>query len=221
MNFIELFNAGGPLMWPLAIASLLTLALIVDRAINLRASRILHPTVVERITGLLEGGRVDRAIEVCREHPGLFPSIVLAGLELVGKGEAAVKEAVENAGRHESSRLHRYLGAMATIAAVTPLMGLLGTVLGMIDVFQTIADQGAGQAASLSSGISQALITTASGLVVAIPALIAHNYFQEKADFLVGELERESLRMLRGLFGSERNSPSESPPAPSMAISGD
>lgn len=201
MNIVEVFNAGGPLMWPLAIASLLTLTLIVERAINLRASRILHPKIVERVTGLVEGGRVDRAIAVCRESPGMFTSIVLPGLELVGKGEAAAKEAVENAGRHESSRLHRYLGTIATIAAVTPLMGLLGTVLGMINVFKTIAEQGGGQAASLSSGISQALITTASGLVVAIPALIAHNYFQEKADHLVGELERESLRVLRGVYG--------------------
>jgi len=187
-------------MWPLAICSLLTVAILIERGINLRVSRILDPVIVERIIGLAEGGRLDRALKVCSENPGIYTNIVLSGLESAEKGETVAREAVEGAGRHETARLNRYLGALGTVAAIAPLLGLLGTVLGMIDVFNTIAQVGVGQAAQLSDGISQALISTATGLCVAIPALVGHNFFQEKAEAIVTDLERESLRVLRGLY---------------------
>jgi len=202
MGLIQIFEAGGPVMWPLAICSLVALAIIIERLLNLRFSRVLNPAIVERVTALTEGGRADRAIEVCRQNPGIYTNIVLAGLELSQRGEALAKEAVEDAGRHETARLNRYLGTLGTIAGISPLLGLLGTVTGMIEVFDTIAKAGAGQAAQLSSGISQALITTATGLLIAIPALVAHNFFQEKAAAIVADLEQESLRVLRGLYHS-------------------
>lgn len=204
MSMIEVFKAGGPVMWPLAFCSFLAVAIIIERSINLRVSRILNPSIVERVTGLAEGGRADRAIEVCTQNPGIYTNIVLAGLEIGSQSEAEAREAVEGAGRHETARLNRFLGALGTVAAIAPLLGLLGTVLGMIDVFKTIAQTGAGQAAQLASGISQALITTATGLCIAIPALVAHNYFQEKAQTIITDLERESLRVLRGLFQRSR-----------------
>jgi biopolymer transport protein ExbB len=206
-GLMEVLRAGGPIMWPLAICSLLTLAIIIERLINLRYSRVLAPAVVERVTALAESGRTEQARRVCQENPGIYTNIVLAGLDLAHKGEAAAKEAVEAAGRHESTRLNRYLGALGTVAGISPLLGLLGTVTGMIEVFNTIAEAGAGQAAQLSSGISQALITTATGLLIAIPALVAHNFFHEKADAIVADLEQESLRVLRGLYYTP-------PPAP-------
>ena len=119
-------------MIPLLLSSLLVVAIIFERSINLRASKVLSPTTVERVSGLVEGGRVDKAVSVCKEHPGLFSSIVLAGLEIAGRGEATAKEAVEDAGRHETARLSRYLTALGTIAAVAPLMGVFGTVVGML-----------------------------------------------------------------------------------------
>ncbi|HXV77516.1 MAG TPA: MotA/TolQ/ExbB proton channel family protein, partial [Candidatus Polarisedimenticolaceae bacterium] len=186
---MEIIRSGGPVMYPLLICSLLVVAIIVERAINLRASRVLTPTTVERIHGLVEGGRTDRAIEICRQSPGMFSSIMLPALELADRGEAAAKEAVEDAGRHETARLTRYLTALGTIAAVAPLLGLLGTVTGMIEVFRTIARSGVGQAAELSGGISQALVTTAFGLLIAIPALVGYNYFQSKVESMVTELE--------------------------------
>jgi biopolymer transport protein ExbB len=212
MSLIEIFKAGGPVMWPLAICSLAALAIIIERSINLRASRILRPGVVERITGLAEGGRMDRAVEACRQNPGIYTNIVTAGLEAAARGEreSVPKEAIEDAGRHETGRLNRYLGALATIVGISPLMGLFGTVTGMIQVFRTIAETGGGQAAQLSGGISVALITTATGLLIAIPALVGLNYFQEKAQAIAIDLERESLRLLRGLYQvpeSERSEP--------------
>jgi biopolymer transport protein ExbB len=203
MGLIEIIKAGGPIMWPLALCSLVALAIIIERLINLRFSRVLNPAIVERVTALTEGGRADRAVEVCRQNPGIYTNIVLAGLELAHRGEALAKEAVEDAGRHETTRLNRYLGTLGTVAGISPLLGLLGTVTGMIEVFDTIAKAGAGQAAQLSSGISQALITTATGLLIAIPALVAHNFFQEKAAAIVADLEQESLRVLRGLYHSK------------------
>ena len=152
MTLLDTLQAGGPVMWLLGLCSLVALAIIIERSINLRASRILDPTVVERLSGLAEGGRVDRAIEACRAQPGLFTHIVSAGLERAvrGESEAAAKEAIEDAGRHETARLGRYLGALGTVVGIAPLLGLLGTVLGMIEVFHTIARTGGGQAAQLS-----------------------------------------------------------------------
>jgi biopolymer transport protein ExbB len=200
MSFIEIFQAGGYLMYPLAAAYLLTAVLIVERALNLRESRIMNQAVVDRVTDLVQAGRPERAIAACRESPSIFTNIVVAGLEIAGKGEVRAKEAIEDAGRHETVKLKRFLNALGTIAAVAPLVGLLGTVTGMILVFRTIAESGAGQAAALSTGIFQALITTATGLLVAIPALIAHNVFQEKVEGIITGLERRSLRALYGLY---------------------
>jgi biopolymer transport protein ExbB len=212
MSLIEIFRSGGLTMWPLAACSFVAVAIIIERAINLRAAKILDPAIVERISGLAEGGRPDRALEACRSHPGMFTNIVVAGLEVAarGEGESASKEAVADAGRHETARLNRYLGTLGTIVGISPLLGLLGTVVGMIDVFRTIADSGAGQAAELAGGISVALVTTATGLLIAIPSQVAYNFFQEKAEFIMTDLERETLRVLRGLFWSPGDATAES-----------
>ena len=204
MSLIQVFESGGPVMWPLVVCSLVALAIIIERLVNLRASKILKPTIVERVTGLVEGGRADRAAQVCRDNPGIYTNIVLAGLERAPDGEVAAREAVEDAGRHETAKLTRYLGALGTIVGISPLLGLLGTVTGMINVFKTIAEVGTGQAGQLSNGISQALITTATGLLIAIPTLVAYNFFQGKADAIVTEIEQESLRVLRGLYQPDR-----------------
>jgi len=224
MSLIEIFRAGGPVMWPLLGCSLVSLAIIIERAIHLRASRFLQPAVVERLSALAEGGRIDMALQFCRQQPGMFTNIVLAGLELVAGGEDVMraKEAVEDAGRHETRRLNRYLVTLSTIVGISPLLGLLGTVTGMIDVFTTIARSGAGQAAQLSGGISEALITTATGLLIAIPSLVAYNFFHGQADAIVIELERESLRVLRGIQQSAAWAPHSTPRGElSSASSGD
>lgn len=202
MPVLDIFRSGGPIMWPLAICSLVALAIIIERSINLRRSKVLDPAIVERVTGLAEGGASDKALEICRERPGIYTNIIRAGLKMASRGEsqAVAKEAMVDAGRHETSRLNRYVGVLGTIVGISPLLGLLGTVTGMIDVFNTIARAGTGQASELSSGISQALITTATGLLIAIPALVAYNFFREKVESIVGDLERESLRILAGFY---------------------
>jgi len=203
MSLVEIIKAGGYLMYPLLAAYLLVFAIIIERALNLRSSRVLNQGIVDRVTDLVETGRPGRAIQACRDNPCLFTNIVVAGLEVASKGEVRAKEAIEDAGRHETVKLKRYLNALGTVAAVAPLVGLLGTVTGMILVFRTIAETSGGHAAALSTGIFQALITTATGLTVAIPALIAHNLFQEQVERIVTGLERASLRALRGLFPAQ------------------
>lgn len=196
----EAFQSGGPVMWPLAICSIVAVAIIIERAINLRGSKFLNPGIVERVHALVEGGHRRRAMEVCRANPGIYTDIVLAGLEQAPKGELVAKEAIEDTGRHETTRLTRYLVALGTVASISPLLGLLGTVTGMIDVFKTIASVGTGHAGELSNGISQALITTATGLLIAIPSLVGYNYYSDKAERIVNDLEREALRVLRGVY---------------------
>lgn len=222
MSIIELFNAGGLVMWPLLICSLVAVAITIERLFALRRANLLNPTVVERIAGLAEGGRLDRALAFCKENPGMFSGIIASGLEMadLGERESAAKEAVEDAGRHESVKLSRYLGTLGTIVGISPLLGLFGTVIGMIDVFKTIAESGAGQAAALSSGISQALITTATGLLVAIPSLVAYNFLNEKVTYIVSDLESESIRVLRAVYRGEKNSPLEAATVETARASG-
>ena len=205
MTIVDIFRAGGVLMYPLAFASLITVAIIIERLINLRESRILNDQVVFRVSALVEANQLVKAASFCKQNPSIYTKIVMAGLESVEKGEMQTKEAIEDAGRHETAHLKRYLNGLGTIAAVAPLIGLLGTVIGMILVFRTIAESGGGQAAALSNGIFQALITTATGLLVAIPALLAHNSFQERADTIIQGLERASLRLVHHLFHGEHD----------------
>ncbi len=211
MGLIEIFVAGGPVMWPLLACSVIAVAIIIERALMLRTARVLPPALVEWISGLIAGGSVDKALDECKKTPGIFTAIIGAGLEAAESGDdaARTKEAIEDAGRHETARLNRYLGTLGTIVGISPLLGLLGTVTGMIEVFDTIAEVGAGQAAALSSGISQALITTATGLLIAIPSLVAYNFFNEKAQVIVTDLERASLRVLHGVFRGERDETAE------------
>jgi len=112
-----------------------------------------------------------------------------------------MKEAIEDTGRHVVHELERYLNTLGTIAAISPLLGLLGTVIGMIQVFSTITTQGVGNPAALAGGISQALITTAAGMSVAIPALMAYRYFRGKVNMLVIRMEQQALRMVEVLHG--------------------
>jgi biopolymer transport protein ExbB len=175
MSLIEIFKAGGPVMWPLALCSLVSLAIVIERSVNLRVSRILNPGVVERITGLAEGGSLERAIDACRQSPGIYTNIVTAGLEVAsrGEGKSLSKEAIEDAGRQETARLNRYMGTLGTIVGISPLLGLLGTVAGMLKTFSAMSLQDGLQSIDLvASGISEALITTETGLSIAIVGLV-------------------------------------------------
>ena len=200
MSLLVVFQQGGWLMWPLLACSLAALAIIIDRTINLRHNRFMPPVVTTRIETLVESGAIGRAISACRERPGVFPNIILAALDSYQFGREVTREAIEAAGRREIPRVSRYLAALNTIAAVAPLLGLLGTVLGMIQVFKVVEEQGLGQASSLSGGIAVALITTAFGLMVAIPSLVMYNVFSKRAEDIILDIESRVLSLLNRLF---------------------
>jgi biopolymer transport protein ExbB len=197
---IELFDRGGPIMYILALCSVIVLAVTLEKLWNLQRRKILRMESYETLLALIDGGRVDKAREVCRRHPGMFHNIIGAGLDHFAYGREEVKEAILDAGRQEIPRLERYLGALGTIAGIAPLLGLFGTMTGMIKVFSVIASLGVGHAQDLAEGIGEALITTATGLPIAIFALVMYNYFSQKAEGIVLEMEKYSIELTRQLF---------------------
>lgn len=191
-------------MWPLSICSILAVAIIVERLINLRASKVLPEDEVEHLGVLIDGGLLEQAEDYCERHPGPLTSIIAAALEARTESPEGIRQVVEDQGRQEVPRLQRYLGVLGTVASVSPLLGLLGTVLGMIEVFRVVSTQGIGQAESLAGGIAQAMITTATGLTIAIPALVAYNAFSDKANALILEMERLALNFIKQIV-QQRN----------------
>jgi biopolymer transport protein ExbB len=199
---LDVFARGGPVMYPLLLCSVLAVAIIIEKLVNLRLTRILQPESLQALSRLVERGDIEGAVGFCSDHPSLFNGIIRQGLEHYRFGREEVKEAILDAGRHAVPRLERYLGVLGTLAAVSPLLGLLGTVTGMIKVFTVISQVGVGRANALAGGIAEALITTVAGLVIAIPALVMYNLFRDRAEAIVVEMERHSLEMIRRLFGS-------------------
>ncbi|WP_440995422.1 MotA/TolQ/ExbB proton channel family protein [Arhodomonas sp. SL1] len=195
----ELIRAGGWLMLPIIGCSVLALAIVVERLRALRRYRVLPRHLVAEVWSRLKADTLDQeAIRGLRQHSPLG-RVLAAGLVNRHLSREAMMEAIEDTGRHEAHNLERYLNTLGTIAAVSPLLGLLGTVIGMIDVFGTISAEGVGNAPALAGGISQALITTASGLVVAIPALMAYRYLRGRVDELIVEMEQQALRLVEAL----------------------
>ncbi|MDC0947871.1 MotA/TolQ/ExbB proton channel family protein [Gammaproteobacteria bacterium] len=183
-------RAGGVVMIPIVLLSVIALAIAVFKALELRRSRVIPSEAVEFLNDKLESGSVTtREIRMLRETSpfGELGALVLLN---AGRGREELKEMVHEEGRRVIHGLNRYLNALGTIASVTPLLGLLGTVLGMIDVFAVINSQGVGSANALAGGISQALVTTAAGLIIGIPALMAYHFFKGRVVELAVSMER-------------------------------
>jgi biopolymer transport protein ExbB len=187
---------GGFLMVPIGLCSVLALAIVLERIYMLRQPRVLSPEVLRMVEQYLHEGEEREALAICRRKSMAITRILHAGISNHHRSKSEIKEIIEDAGRHEVPSLERYLGVLGTIASVSPLLGLLGTVTGMIKVFNVIAVRGVGHPGALAGGISEALVTTAAGLVVAIPSLVFYNYFISKADGFIIEMEKASLKML-------------------------
>jgi len=197
MSLIEFLKAGGIVMIPLIFCSLLALAIIIEKLLNLRPAKIIDSKKFETVVTLVEGGMVDKAVEVCRKNPGTMGNMLAAVLENRHLGREEIKGIIADVGRQEDSKLERHLGILGTVAGVSPLLGLLGTVSGMIRVFKIISVTGVGEAGALSGGISEALITTATGLSIAIPTLVMYNLFVSRAEKIILELEKYSLKVMQ------------------------
>ncbi|TQV85834.1 MotA/TolQ/ExbB proton channel family protein [Aliikangiella coralliicola] len=198
---LELLKAGGWLMFPIALCSIAALAICVERGWSLRRTRITPKHLVAQVWTWIKNNQLDK--NKLKQLKGSSPlgEILAAGLVNHVHGRETMKESIQEAGRHAILSLEKYLNTLGTIAQVTPLLGLLGTVIGMIDVFTVITIQGTGDANALSRGISEALITTAAGLTIGIPALIFHRHYERRVEELVTAMEQEALKMVEVLHG--------------------
>jgi biopolymer transport protein ExbB len=187
---------GGVLMIPIALCSIIALAIFLERLWSLRRSRVIPRDFLIEIEDLIRREKIPEAITRCRKDGSSMANIILAGIRNFGKRREIVKEGIEEIGRREAATLERYINVVGTIADIAPLLGLLGTVFGMIRAFNVISIQGVGNPSSLAGGISEALITTAAGLVVAIPTFVLYRFLANKADALIVEMEEHSIRMV-------------------------
>ncbi len=193
---LEIIKAGGWVMWPILACSVLAMAIVCERLWSLRSKRILPPYLVAQVWELYRKGQLDSVHLRRLQTSSPLGAVLAAGLANHRYGREVMKEAIEDAGRQVAHELERFLDSLGTVASISPLLGLLGTVLGMIKVFSAITAAGVGEPKVLAGGIAEALITTAAGLSVAIPALIFHRYFQARVDALVLRMENEALRFI-------------------------
>lgn len=201
---LELIKSGGWLMVPILLCSVIAMAIVLERLWTLQASRIIPSGLVMQVWEWARAEKLDDARIRTIQSGSPLGRLLAAGLANRNTEREIMKEAIEEVGRQVVHELERYLNALGTVALITPLMGLLGTVIGMIKVFTVITVQGVGNPEVLADGISQALITTATGISVAIPALLFYRYFQRRVDDLVITMEQEALKMVEVLHGQRK-----------------
>ncbi|WP_116364218.1 MotA/TolQ/ExbB proton channel family protein [Parahaliea mediterranea] len=200
---LELVTAGGWLMVLILLCSIVAVAICIERLYTLNPKKIAPPHLLATVWKQLKAGEIDANRLKSLRQSSPLGRILAAGLGNAPHGRDVMKESIEEAASHVIHELERYLNTLGTIAAVAPLLGLLGTVVGMIKVFAEIMAQGTGNASALAGGISEALITTAAGLSVAIPALVMHRYFSGRIDGIVVELEQETIKLVDALHSEQ------------------
>jgi biopolymer transport protein ExbB len=195
----EIVLAGGIVMVPIILCSVLALAIALERTWTLREQRVVPAELADKVWQWVENRALsDKQIVALQQHSPLG-RVLAAGLANRHRDRAVMLGAIEDAGRHVVHDLERFLGALGTIAAISPLLGLLGTVTGMMRTFKAITVAGVGNPAAMAGGISEALITTAAGLLVAIPALVAYRYLRGRVDALVIQMEKESIKLVQAI----------------------
>lgn len=192
----ELVKAGGWPMVPLVILGVVALAIILERLWSLRRNEVLPPSLGEEVRRWAAGGQYDPSHLAALRANSPLGVLLAVTLEAQAKPESARRERIEDCGRHLVHRLERYLPALSTIASAAPLLGLLGTVIGMIQMFTGLTGAGAAETAQLAGGIGKALVCTAAGMLVAIPALVAHRFFRARVASHVMAMEQEAAALV-------------------------
>lgn len=197
----ELIQAGGWVMWPIVLCSIAALAIIGERMWSLRRRYVCPPNLLAQASRWLSSNELDETrLQLLRDSSPLG-RILAAGLVNRQHDRDIIKEAIEDAGRRAVPDLERYLRTLGTVAAISPFLGLLGTVLGMIQMFSGIGAHGIGDPTMVAQGIAKALITTAAGLVVAIPSIMFYRYFRGRVDELLLDMEEQALKLIEILHG--------------------
>ncbi len=202
---LEVFNKGGFLMYPIFICSLIAITIFFERMFYLKSIKTKSKRFVLRVKNLVKKGSIELAISACRKSPTPISMIMLAGLMKFGRGRDEMKEAIEDSANQEIPVLERNLSTLSTIGNITPLLGLLGTVFGMVKAFNVIAVMGVGKPEALAGGISEALLTTAFGLSIAIPTIVIYNYLSHRVDKLIREMEVNCVDLIDLLTYQEIN----------------
>lgn len=197
---LEWIIKGGPVMIPILLCSVLAFAIVIERFIFLQKARIDTKKFMDDISTSLKRNRIMEAIDMCEQTPGPIANILKAGILKHDRIRHEIREAIEDAGLHEIPRLEKNVGLLATIAHISPLLGLLGTVTGMVRAFQIVQEKATAlnpvSPGDLAGGIWEALITTVAGLIVAIPTLAAYNYFVSRVNNFILEIETSATDLI-------------------------
>ena len=200
LSLFDLFQQGNWVMWPLLLCSILAVTIVFERLFyGMSRKRVLPLRLTASVEELLAANKIEDIFRLCSDNGSPLSRILLAGLRNANRPRQEIVEALEFAGRREFSLLNRNVGILGTIAAISPLLGLFGTVVGMIESFSVIKQVGIGNPALLAGGISQALVATASGIGIAIPSVIFFRFFQQRSRGLTLELEEYALKILSKL----------------------
>lgn len=202
---LEVFQKGGFLMYPIFICSLVALTIFFERMFYLKSIKTKSKRFVDRVKNMVKKGSIELAVSACRKSPTPISQIMLAGLMKYGQEREEIKGAIEDSANQEIPLLEKNLSTLSTIGNITPLLGLLGTVFGMIKAFNVIAIMGVGNPEALAGGISEALLTTAFGLSVAIPTVVIYNYLAHRVDKLIREMEISCVDLLDLLTNRDVN----------------
>jgi biopolymer transport protein ExbB len=201
---LEIVQAGGWLMLPIIACSMVAAAIIMERLWTLQQKRVLPKDLTVQAWHWVKADRLDSERVQMLHQSSPLGQVLAAGLANRDAGREIAKEGIEDTGRHVVHEMERYLNPLGTIAVISPLLGLLGTVIGMVKVFAAITAHGVGDPGVLAGGISEALITTAAGLTVAIPSLIGYRYLRGRVDALVVRMEKEAMKFLEALLQHQR-----------------
>ena len=205
-TFWKFMHQGGPVMWVLLVMSIIAVAVIVERWIVLRKAKInVNEFLAKLRKALIVNKSLRDAIKICEQYRGPLASIMKAGLLKYGQPKEDIEKTIETAALHEMARLERRLVILASVANVAPLLGFFGTVSGMIQSFEALAEQGLSNPGAVAAGISEALVTTAAGLLVAIPVQLAYNFFMNSINKSVRDIETSTNMLLETFSEMERS----------------
>lgn len=204
-SMLSLVLQGGPVMIPLALASIIALGITFERALSLQRRRVIPDGFLAGLKTVFNGDpeQVDQAVDFCERSHAPVGHIFKSGLQHMNRGLEAVEKAIEDAGEREVDKLKRSLRGLSIIASVSPLLGLLGTVYGMIAAFKMATEAGMGKADVLAGGIYEALVTTATGLTIAVPVLLIFQYFNMRVDALVDEIDELGIDFMQHVFARQ------------------
>ena len=220
-KLLSTFEKGGFMMYPILFASVLMLGIAIERAYNLRRKNIINSDFLQNVRDQWDWKDIQKTLRLCNSYDNVLSRILKVGLLRVGGKLDEIERAIDGAGQHEASLMNSNLRVLGAVANITPMMGLLGTVFGMIKAFNVISLSGTGNPGLVASGISEALITTAAGMVVGIPALALYHYFRGKIDRYVFEMEEISFQLVEELSydGLRKSKPVAPGPEKSKKVS--